>query len=377
MDKPDATASLVEVVAEGAADVIPESDLKPTNESKSADQPYFQFTGDENWDNSEEDEEDAEDTVAGDGQAEAEEEDDDFVNAFEVLDLARILFLRKLEQMQQSALESADKGKYIPSIDLTPEVREVKDRIADVHDLQAEISLEGEKFPNAVVDLKAALALKEEMYPVESRVLAECHYKLSLALEFSSVTQQHDADGNPVGDATVDEGMRNEAAEQMKKAIQSCKLRIVKEEEDLQKLKADDVKSEKSRRNIEDVQEMVVDMEQRLLDLRKPAVSVREAGSRLDAESNPLSGILGQILGESQEEQKKMLAEAAKGATDLSGLVKRKKPKADGESGASTPAPAPASSANANGKRKVGFADEVEEIGTGKRARVEDADDAD
>ena len=73
----------------------------------------------------------------------------------------------------------------------------------------------------------------------------------------------------------------------------------------------------------------------------------------------------------------------SKTATDLSGLVKRKKPKppAYGDdsgfgSGASTPAPEAA--AKVNGKRKVEFVDEItsEAKSFGKRARVEDIDEA-
>ena len=387
-------ASLEDVVSNGAADVVPETDLKPTSatDTKQDDKkPYFQFTGDdEGWGDSD-GEEDGEAAAAEPPVVNGEEEDedeDDFANAYEILDLSRILFLRKLEAHQQSALEDSSKGKYIASIDLTSEVREIKDRLADVHDLQAEISLEGERFANAVVELKAALALKEELYPPESSVLAECHYKLSLALEFSATKQDFDENGNPVGEGTVDEEVRHQAAEQMEKAIASCNRRIEKETTALRASlgKDDSATMEKKRKNIEDVQEMVADMEQRLVELRKPPVSVKEAQKA--EENSALSGILGQILGgeKSKEEQKKMLEEAAIGAKDLSGLVKRKKVREGGNvadaSASATPEPSATTSGgvnggasvNGNGKRKVEFTDEVEEMETGKKARVEDAD---
>ena len=364
--------SLAKIMEEGAADMVPEADAKPKDDK--SDKPFFQFTGDENWDNSDEgeDEDDGAD-------AEPDEEEDDFMNAYEVLDLSRILLLRKLDLVQQNKFESAKKGKYVPSVDLTPEVREVKDRIADVHDLQAEISLEGEKFANAVVDLKASLVLKEELYPVESSVLAECHYKLSLALEFSAVKQNFDASGNPLGEPVIDETLRAEAAQQMEKAIGSCKLRIKTEQNTLHEMAAKDPKQEKLRKEIDDVQEMVEEMQQRLFDLRKPTVSVKEAGAKLDATENPVSGIMSQILGESKETQKKILEDAARGATDLSGLVKRKKPKTsvdgEGTSASATPEPSAQPASSLNGKRKVELAEVTEEIGTGKKARVEDAED--
>lgn len=198
-------------------------------ENSGGDKPYFRFTGDENWDDTDEDDDDG----GALEKAEAEEEDDDFANAFEVLDLARVLFRSRLQQLQEQPLDATGMGKSPSSNQDSAEERTVKERMADIHDLQAEIALEGERFSNAVVDLRGALILKEELHPKESSVLAECHYKLSLALEFSSVTQQRDKDGNPQGDATVDQEARDEAVAHMHKAIESCKLRVVKEEQAL------------------------------------------------------------------------------------------------------------------------------------------------
>jgi HAT1-interacting factor 1 len=119
------------------------------------DNPHFQFTGDENFDDSGDDE-GGEDEDAN--PAEAEDEEDDFVNAYEVLDLARILLLRRLEETQATD----GKGK---STEESEDVKQVKERLADTHDLQAEISLEGERFPNAVVDLKASAGAQAGVVP--------------------------------------------------------------------------------------------------------------------------------------------------------------------------------------------------------------------
>jgi HAT1-interacting factor 1 len=339
------------------------------------DKPLFQFTGDENWDDSDEDEDEEEAKESG---AEAEDEYDDFVNAFEVLDLARVLFLSKLQHLQDQASAAADKGKSIATKHDSREERTVKERIADIHDLQAEIALEGERFSNAVVDLQGALALKEELYPKESSVLAECHFKLSLALEFSSVTQQRDKDGNPEGVASVDQNARDEAATQMSKAIESCKLRVAKEEHELAALEGEEMapKREKFRLEIEDVKEMIGDMQLRLAELKKPPVSINDpkGTGTLDG-STPLNGILGQILGESKDEQKKRLEEASLGAKDLTGLVKRKKaksPAADVELASSHAAVSGHSATNR--KRKAGdLADEVDEVETAKKTKIDEA----
>ncbi|ETN39448.1 uncharacterized protein HMPREF1541_05671 [Cyphellophora europaea CBS 101466] len=363
------SSSLIGDAVAKAADVIPEEDVKP--ESSSTDKPLFQISGDaEGWDSDEEEEEPAEE--------DDEDEQDDFADAYEMLDIARVLYLRKLESLEQSALEDSEKGKYVASIDSTPPVREAKGRIADIHDLQSEVLLEGEKYAAAVEDLQKCLALREELEPRESSLLAECHYKLSLALEFSSQSQQRDADGNPVGDIEIDWDIRNEAIAQQEKAIESCKVRVTKE---TQKAEQMDKGAEKDKllADAEEVNDMIAEMEVRLADLRKPPVNVKEEQMR-----EQISGVLGSILGKTEGEQKQQLAKASEGARDIGGLVKKKKPKSalasggDSGFGSATSTPAATSSAdmNGHGKRKVGFVDAVEEAGEGKKAKVEDAADS-
>lgn len=221
---------------------------KPTESTNQ----LFQFTGDENFADSDSEEEDE------GAQAEDEEEDDDFENAFEVLDLARVLLLRKLEDAGQG---SNGKGK---SAGILPEVRKIQERLADIYDLQAEISLEGESFVNAVSDLRAALELKEALYAFEDPSVSECHYKLSLALEFASVSQPDGEDGEEKP-AVVDSAMREESAKHMQSAINSCKLRLAQEEK---KLDTGDIEGEDkinaAKRRIANVKEIVADMEQRV-----------------------------------------------------------------------------------------------------------------
>lgn len=359
--------------------------VKDEGDMKSSDvQPYFQFTGDENFDDSEDDEDPDDGDADG---AEAEEEEDDFVNAYEVLDLARILLLRRLEERQVPD----GKGKATEDSNA---VKQIKERLADTHDLQAEISLEGERFPNAVVDLRASLALKEDLFPKDSSLIAEAHYKLSLALEFSSVTQQKGVDGEADSgkDALVDEAMREEAAKEMEAAIESCKLRIHKEKTNLKSGATSTTASGKPRvtkESIEDVKDMVADMEQRvsydepsafltltdgflkLVELRQPPVSINDpTGTGAIDGANPLSGILGSILGESPAAQKARIEEATKGAHDLTNLVKRKRPASDDRQDG-----VPSAAVNGGGKRTLEFADEVQEAGSMKKAKVEEATD--
>ncbi|KAL8694279.1 MAG: hypothetical protein Q9218_001047 [Villophora microphyllina] len=351
------------VVEEGVAQLGDDEGAEVESDQQ-AEKPYFQFTGDENFDDSD----DEDDPPHADGEAgEGAEEDDDFANAFEVLDLARVLLLKRIAEEEEKG-QAPEQDKNRSTTDLQETVKQLRERLADTHDLQAEIYLESERFPNAVADLRAALGLKKAIFPKESCYIAEAHYKLSLALEFSSVTRQKNEDGDidTKTDAQVDEAMLKEAAEEMEAAIVSCELRICKEEEILQQKRSKgdstDGRSQKtkSEQDVKDVKEMVVDMKQRLLELRETRVAVDEASQNKD-----VNGILGSILGQSPVTQQERLDEAAKGATDLSNLIKRKKPLANAESSTTE-----INNASTGSKRKVDSADQVMEVGTGKKARL-------
>ena len=245
------------VAEEIVTQVVEDKDMPiKSSDEPEKNKPYFQFTGDENWDTSEAEEEEAPSDNDG---ADAEEEDD-LGDAYEVLDLARVLLLKRLEELEK------DTNKATPA---SHEVRQVKERLADTYDLQAEISLEGERFPAAVIDLKSALELKVGLFPQESSMIAEAHYKLSLALEFSSVTQPKDADGESqtATETQVDDSMREEAAKQMEAAIASCKMRTEKEEIQISSgfpEEGIEKRPKVTQKEIEDVKEMVTEMEQRV-----------------------------------------------------------------------------------------------------------------
>jgi len=302
------------VAEEGVAIVAKEaSGLKDgIDELSDEKKPLFSFTGDENWEGSDdEDEEDAE----GD---EDEEEEDDLAVAFEVLDLARVLFEKRLETVDEDAADG--KGKKVAEGD-SPTAKHIKERLGDTHDLLAEISLENEKYPEAIKDSRASLKYKADLYPTESEIIAEAHFKLSLALEFASITSssEEDGGGDPAAPKQIDQGLRDEAATELEKAIDSTKLKLKNKEVELAMMNAPE-ENEETRKTIADVKDMIADMEQRLVDLRKPPVDV---DSMLGAD-NPMSGILGAALGESSSETAARVEEAKKNATDLSSLVRKK-----------------------------------------------------
>lgn len=278
----------------------------------SSDKPFFQITGDENWTDSEDEGEEDGDDAEGE---EEEEEDDDFAIAYEILDVARVLLGRKLE-----SLETTSESKE------SPETRLLRERLADTHDLQAEIKLENEQFADAVTDAQAALKYKLQLFPQESGMVAEAHYKLAIALDFAALpappTEEEEQAGNAEAkkeelkeEPKVNEEMRAQAATEMEKAIASCQLRIQKDTEAGKTAAIADIKS------------MVAEMKNRLAELRKPVETMATAGSSGPAPdgADPLRGVLGAMLGASKAEQAKVLQQATSQANDLSGLVKKRK----------------------------------------------------
>ncbi|KAI0406039.1 hypothetical protein F4802DRAFT_606551 [Xylaria palmicola] len=296
-----------------------------------AKKPLFQFTGDENFEESDEEEEEEAD---GEGQEEDEEDDDDLAVAFEILELSRVLFEKQLEESK--APEESNKDGVVEENQL---VRHKKERLADIHDLLAEISLENEKFPEAIKDCRASLKYKKELFTQESEIIAEAHFKLSLALEFASMTTTNEQSAD-AGNKTVDEAMRTEAADELENAIKSSKLKLQNKEVELATSHAPE-DNEETRREITDIKEVIADMEQRLTELRKPPVDMDTALGN----NNPLSGLLGQAFGESSTEQAARVEEAKKNAKDLSGLIRKKakeEPKPESESNGKRKAEEPA-----------------------------------
>ena len=258
----DALKSGEERTAEEVVGAVVEEKEGKTSGKKGEDansKPFFQITGDENWTDSEDEGEDAE------GEGEAEEDEDDFATAYEVLDLARVLLTKQVAGADQTGEDGGGKGKAVANGSISPEKRAVMERLADTHDLQAEIWLESERFSDAIPDFTAALELKQKLFPPESSLIAEGHYKLSLALEFASIrkTEQGEAtEGAEEAPPEVDEEMRKEAAKHMESAIASCRSRVTKEKEQL--ASASEAEREKKQKNIKEVEEMIQDLEQRV-----------------------------------------------------------------------------------------------------------------
>ncbi|PPQ62866.1 hypothetical protein CVT24_006264 [Panaeolus cyanescens] len=157
---------------EGAEDAPEENQVPEPNASG----PILSFSGDaEDMDEGEDKAVDlfsqgAEEDGEGEDEEEKEDDDDgepedDFNAAWEVLDLARAIYEKESEKSDDE---------------------EMKLKLADTFIALGDVSLETEKFDQAITDYEAGLKLKLELLPISSRHIAEAHYKLSMVLDLTS-----------------------------------------------------------------------------------------------------------------------------------------------------------------------------------------------
>jgi len=106
-------------------------------------------------------------TDAASTEKEDEEEPSNLQHAWEMLELAKVLYTKESET-------AADEKKA-----------ELSKKICDVFLHLGEISLENENFQQAVEDLTSCLAKRKEILPADSRSIAETHYQLGIALVYS------------------------------------------------------------------------------------------------------------------------------------------------------------------------------------------------
>lgn len=242
---------------EGTVKKDPESaDVTKPEASENQPKPFFQITGDDQeW----EDDSDSADDADADG--EAEEEEDDLATAYEILDIARVLFNRQIEEISEHGKGKAKADGDDPN---AQKARRARELLAETHDLQAEISLENERFTDAVSDSRASLALKKELYEKDKGIVAEAHFKLSLALEFASVTVQPDTEklAEPEKEPQVDDNMRKEAADEMEAAIECTKLRLDAGMKSMSSLKGQELKERQ--KNMDEIKDIISDMDQRV-----------------------------------------------------------------------------------------------------------------
>lgn len=118
------------------------------------------------------------------------------------------------------------------------------------------------RYPNAIEDGRTSLKYKMELYPEESEIIAEAHYKLSLSLEFASVTTSGD-DGSTAKREEMDQDLRDEAIKEMELAIKSFELKLQNKEVEVATM-ASPEDNDLARKSIGEMKELIADMEQRV-----------------------------------------------------------------------------------------------------------------
>lgn len=192
-----------------------------------------------------EEQDDDDDDDAEEGE-EAEAADDDFETAWDILDIARVIF---------------EKG----------EDKNTQLKLADVHLCLGDVSLETgkitsffflkknnkylnlfpipvEKFNEALTDYEKAIEIKKSVLEEDNRELAEAHYKYALALEFSSDRAE-------------------QALPELQKAVSVLKKRIETLEagEGKGKGKQESDLSKKALDEIAEIKELIPDMELKVI----------------------------------------------------------------------------------------------------------------
>lgn len=122
------------------------------------------------------------------------------------------------------------------------------------------------RFPAAVIDFRASLAISQSLFPEEHETIAAAHYKLSLALEFASITRTKEEGDEPTegeDETHLDQVMRDEAATEMEAAIKSVQIKLHNKEVELaSSFSPDD--NEVIIDQIKDAKEIIAEMEQRV-----------------------------------------------------------------------------------------------------------------
>lgn len=166
--------------------------------------------------------------IDGDSTEEKEEEEpSDLQVAWEVLELAKLIYENR-----------GEKGK---------------DKLAETLVVLGEVSLESENFSSAVDDIKKGLEIFKSIPETDVRILAETHYKLGIALSTNSQI--------------------NEAIESFNESMEILKKRI-------KELKEED--EEKNKNEIAQMQGLLPEIVEKIADMKNSMEEVRDTCSCLE-----------------------------------------------------------------------------------------------
>jgi HAT1-interacting factor 1 len=129
-----------------------------------------------------------EEEEAATGEGDEAEPEDDFNAAWEVLDLARAIYEKRMDGDDEMRLKVAD--TFIALGDISLETGAfffcLTFFLPSFSNFCFNLGAPSEKFDQAITDYSAGLALKTELLPLSSRQLAEAHYKLSITFDLTA-----------------------------------------------------------------------------------------------------------------------------------------------------------------------------------------------
>jgi len=201
-----------------------------------------------------------------------EEEPSNLQLAWEMLELAKVVYTKQLE-----TAEDADKSHLL-------------ERLCSTMLALGEVSIENENYKQAVEDIQECLK-KEETMPKDARIIAETHYQLGVAQGFHA---QHD-----------------EAVESLKSAIKIIQERITNMEK---------VETEEAKKEVTELKALVPEIEEKIKDtqdMKKEAETKKEEGAASSgdafgsskvAEVKPVSSIAVKRKAEDEESSNKKIA---------------------------------------------------------------------
>merc|ERR1712096_131221 len=168
------------------------------------------------------------DNTEGDSEKKDEEEEPSNLQlAWEMLELAKMVYTK---QAEESAVDTK---------------AEIEEKLCSTMLALGEVSLENENYKQAVEDIRMCLK-KQESLPKDSRVVAETHYQLGVALGFNSEFE--------------------EAVESLNSAIKIIKERINKIKEGIKSPKKSPTKDEK--KEVTELEVLIPEIEEKIADTK-------------------------------------------------------------------------------------------------------------
>jgi len=235
-------------------------------------------TEDEEADGEESADEKMEETTE-DAEKKDEEEPSNLQLAWEMLELAKVVYTKQLE-----TAEETDKSPLL-------------EKLCSTMLTLGEVSIENENYKQAVEDIQECLK-KEEPMPKDARIIAETHYQLGVAQGFNA---QHD-----------------EAVESLKSAITIIQERIKNMEKLEIKIKN---MTDEAKKEVTELKALVPEIEEKIndtKDMKKEAEAKKEGaatsssgdafGSSKAAEVKPVSNIAVKRKAEDEESSNKKIA---------------------------------------------------------------------